>query len=126
MMVDSREALESLRQPEAEPFTMAHFDHAPAEDEPVDEPAARRRARLGLVLFSVYFVLYVGFMLLNVFDPAFMERTPFAGVNLAILYGFGLIGAALVLALLYAWLCRPVPGLSQDQQGRAGQQGNGA
>ena len=29
-----------------------------------------------------------------------------AGVNLAILYGFGLIIAALVLALLYGWLCK--------------------
>jgi hypothetical protein len=28
------------------------------------------------------------------------------GVNLAIWYGFGLIGGALVLALIYAWLCR--------------------
>ena len=35
-----------------------------------------------------------------------MEWTPVAGINLAILYGFGLIVAALVLALLYGWLCR--------------------
>ena len=34
-----------------------------------------------------------------------MEVTPFAGVNLAILYGFALILAALVFALLYGWLC---------------------
>ena len=85
---------------------MAHFDKAPAEAEPVDERGARRRARLGLVLFAVYFVLYVGFVLLNAFSPDVMEMTPVAGVNLAILYGFFLIAAALVLALVYAWLCR--------------------
>ena len=85
---------------------MAHFDQPPAEAEPVDERGARRRARLGLVLFAVYFVLYVGFVLLNAFSPDVMEMTPFAGVNLAILYGFVLIAAALVLALVYAWLCR--------------------
>jgi uncharacterized membrane protein (DUF485 family) len=45
-------------------------------------------------------------MLINVFDPRLMETTPFAGVNLAIVYGFGLIIAALLLALVYAWLCR--------------------
>lgn len=95
---------------------MAHFDHAAADEEPVDEPAAGRRARLGLVLFAVYFILYVGFMLLNVFDPSFMEKTPLAGVNLAILYGFGLIGAALLLALVYAWLCRPASGAQHGQQ----------
>lgn len=100
---------------------MAHFDHAPvgagqAEAKPVDEPAACRRARLGLVLFAIYFVLYGGFMLLNVFGPSCMETTPFAGVNLAILYGLGLIAAALILALVYAWLCRQPAGVQHAGQ----------
>ena len=86
---------------------MSHFDHAPAEQERVDEREVRRRARHGLILFAIYFVLYGGFVLLNVFFPKLMETTPVAGVNLAILYGLGLIAAALALALVYAWLCRP-------------------
>ena len=89
---------------------MSHFDHARAEDEPVDEHEVSRRARHGLILFAIYFVLYGGFMVLNVFFPKLMETTPVAGVNLAILYGFGLIAAALILALVYAWLCRPPNG----------------
>ncbi len=64
-----------------------------------------RNARIGMVLFAVYLVLYGGFVLLNTFDPQMMEATPFAGINLAILYGFGLIIAALVMALLYGVLC---------------------
>jgi len=35
-----------------------------------------------------------------------MASAPFGGANLAVLSGFGLIGAALVLALLYWWVCR--------------------
>ena len=35
-----------------------------------------------------------------------MASAPFGGANLAVLSGFGLIGAALALALLYWWLCR--------------------
>ena len=66
---------------------------------------ATRNARFGLVLFAVYLLLYGGFVLLNAFDPQAMEATPLAGINLAILYGFGLIAAALVLALLYGWRC---------------------
>ncbi len=66
----------------------------------------RRNARYGFWLFLVYLVLYAGFVLLAAFSPQTMERTPFAGVNLAIWYGFGLIVAALVLALVYGWLCR--------------------
>ena len=64
-----------------------------------------KNARLGMQLFCVYLVLYGGFVLLNTFSPTTMELTPLAGINLAILYGFGLIVAALVLALIYGALC---------------------
>ncbi|MEZ6126201.1 MAG: DUF485 domain-containing protein [Planctomycetaceae bacterium] len=64
-----------------------------------------KNARIGLVLFVIYLLLYGGFVLLNCFAPQQMETTPFAGLNLAILYGFLLIIAALVLALIYGALC---------------------
>ena len=57
--------------------------------------------RLGLVLFVFYLLLYGGFVLLNTFSPDTMEATPIAGVNVAILYGFGLIISAFVLSLVY-------------------------
>ena len=65
-----------------------------------------RNARTGMVLFVVYLVLYGGFVLLNAFSADTMESTPIPGVNLAILYGFGLIVTAFLLALLYGFLCR--------------------
>ena len=65
-----------------------------------------RNARLGLVLFAVYLVLYGGFVLINAFAPDMMDVTPIAGINLAILYGFGLIVAALGLAAVYGYACR--------------------
>ncbi len=68
-----------------------------------------RNARVGFVLFVVYLLLYGGFVFLNAFAADVMEWTPIAGVNLAILYGFGLIIAALLLALLYGFLCRERP-----------------
>ena len=67
---------------------------------------ANRNARIGLILFVVYLAFYAGFVLLAAFSPATMSRTPWAGVNLAIWYGFALIAAALILALVYGWLCR--------------------
>jgi uncharacterized membrane protein (DUF485 family) len=85
------------------------------------EAAMTRNARVGLVLFCVYLVLYGGFVGLNAFSPATMEETPIAGVNLAILYGFGLIVAALLLALLYGFLCRnEVPGDAHVPTSRSG------
>jgi uncharacterized membrane protein (DUF485 family) len=61
-------------------------------------------SRIGLLFFLIYLLLYGGFVLLNAFSPATMEATPLAGVNLAVLYGLGLIVAACLLALLYGLL----------------------
>jgi uncharacterized membrane protein (DUF485 family) len=65
-----------------------------------------RNSRIGLTLFVVYLALYGGFVFLNAFAPATMEATPWVGINVAILYGCGLIVAAVALALLYGMLCR--------------------
>jgi uncharacterized membrane protein (DUF485 family) len=65
-----------------------------------------RNARIGLILFFIYLALYAGFVGLAAFAPQVMEKRPLAGVNLAIWYGFALIFAAFVLALVYGWLCR--------------------
>ena len=69
-----------------------------------------RNTRIGLVLFLLYLLLYGGFMLLNTFSPKTMEATPWAGINVAILYGISLIVAAFVLALVYGKLCGPSEG----------------
>ena len=73
-------------------MTDPHPDHDPVQ--------ITRNARNGLLLFGVYVVLYLGFMLLNAFSPERMQKPVLAGVNLAIVYGVGLIVAALVLALV--------------------------
>lgn len=60
-------------------------------------------ASLRLGLFALYFVLYLGFMVLTAFGLDIMALTPFGGVNVAILYGLLLIVSALVVALFYMW-----------------------
>ena len=71
-----------------------------------DSETPSPHTRYALILFAIYVALYAGFMALNAFAPHLMQRAPFGGVNLAILYGLGLIVAAVVLALLYTLLCR--------------------
>jgi uncharacterized membrane protein (DUF485 family) len=77
-----------------------------------------RNSRNGLILFAVYLLFYGGFVFINAFDPASMERTPIAGLNLAVLYGFGLIIGAVVLSAIYGVLCGDASGHSSgsDQQ----------
>ena len=57
--------------------------------------------RFGLILFAIYLTIYAGFVLINAIAPSLMESTPVAGLNLAILYGFGLIITAFVLSIFY-------------------------
>jgi len=84
---------------------MADFDHAPATQPPENVATSTRNARVGLWLFAVYLVFYGAFVGLTAFAPGAME-TILAGITLAIWYGFALIAVALVLALVYGWLCR--------------------
>jgi uncharacterized membrane protein (DUF485 family) len=86
---------------------MAGLDHGPAYPKEIEDPKiAARTARYGMVLFLIYLAFYGGFVGLNAFSPIQMESTPALGLNLAILYGFALIIAAMVLSLVYTWQCR--------------------
>jgi uncharacterized membrane protein (DUF485 family) len=80
----------------------------------------KHNARLGLRLFAVYSFFYGAFVLLAAFRPQSMEATPLAGVNLAIWFGFGLIVAAIVLALIYGWACRATGDVGHDPSGGGG------
>ena len=85
----------------SEPAQPVHDDH--------HAPTVSRNARVGLALFFVYLALYGGFIWLSAFHPVTMARPVLAGVNLAVVYGLGLIGAAFALAIVYMALCRAEP-----------------
>ncbi len=85
---------------------MPAFENHSNYQEPHDPQSAARNARYGAVLFLAYLLLYGGFVALNAFDPDAMDTVVLAGVNLALIYGLGLILSAVVLALVYGWLCR--------------------
>ena len=74
----------------------------------------RYNAKLGIQLFAAYLVLYLGFVLINAFKADLMDVKVVSGLNLAIVYGFGLIVAALILALVYGALCRPEESSSDE------------
>ena len=74
-------------------------------------------ARIGLWMFGLYLVFYGGFVLVNAFAPDAMESPAVAGLNLAVSWGFGLILAAVVLALAYGFLCRA--NAAEDVEGKS-------
>lgn len=74
-----------------------------------DTPAEAYNRRLGLWLFLFYTLFYAAFVGIVVYDYTIMGKPVFAGLNLAIVYGLGLIFAAMVLAVVYMLLCKPDP-----------------
>jgi uncharacterized membrane protein (DUF485 family) len=87
---------------------MPLHDHA-TPDEPPDLTCERHNARLGLVLFAVYLTAYGTFVGISAFAPWVMDLTV-GRLNVAVVYGLGLIGGAVLLALVYAVLCRTPAG----------------
>ena len=70
------------------------------------DPASGYKTRLGVVMFFIYCVVYLGFILINVMtEGEAMQIILFKGLNLAVVYGVGLIVLALVMALIYNHLC---------------------
>ena len=66
--------------------------------------AAKRK--MGVYMFIAYAIIYAGFVVINIWKPLLMEKIIFSGLNLAVIYGFGLIIIALILALIYNHLCQ--------------------
>ncbi len=71
-----------------------------------DAAVIAHNTRRGVILFIVYVLFYGGFMALSAFWPEVMSRPFLRGANLAVVYGFALIVAALVLAMVYMKVCR--------------------
>jgi uncharacterized membrane protein (DUF485 family) len=66
--------------------------------------ASGYKTRIGIWMFTLYTLIYAGFITINTVKPTLMEVT-FGGLNLAMIYGIGLIVFAFILALIYNNLC---------------------
>ncbi|MDP2359176.1 MAG: DUF485 domain-containing protein [bacterium] len=90
--------------------------HEPAASSGPD-PGSSYKARLGIWMFFFYAAIYAGFVAINLASPGAMETTVLAGMNLATVYGIGLIVFALLLALVYDRLCSVRERLLADKEG---------
>lgn len=78
--------------------------HGPAAKLETDH-AAKKKAKIGVMLFFVYLLVYTIFVIIGLFSPELMEIQVFGKQNLAIVYGFGLIAFAVVLGFIYNMIC---------------------
>jgi len=66
--------------------------------------AAKYKTRLGVIMFVIYTIVYATFVILNTTKPKLMGMIVM-GQTSAVIWGFGLIIFALVLAMIYNYLC---------------------
>lgn len=79
--------------------------HQNVVTEPEVDNASGKKARLGIIFFFIYFFFYAGFVAIGVLNYELLAVEVFKGINLAIFYGMGLIIFAVLLGVLYNFLC---------------------
>ncbi len=70
-----------------------------------EDKASKKKASLGVKLFFVYLILYASFTYISITYPSWMGVKIVFGLNLAIVYGFGLIIVAIVMGWIYHLIC---------------------
>lgn len=73
--------------------------------EPETDNASEKKASLGIKFFFLYLFFYAGFVAIGVLNYELLAVEVFKGINLAVFYGIGLIVFAVLLGILYNYLC---------------------
>lgn len=77
--------------------------HGPAVKLGKDNASAYK-TRLGIWCFFAYTLVYFSFVAINAIKPSFMQKVVL-GQTVAVIYGFGLIILAFVMAMVYNRFC---------------------
>jgi uncharacterized membrane protein (DUF485 family) len=78
--------------------------HEPAVEIGADY-ASKKKTRLGIILFTVYASIYGLFVLLGLFYTDLLGLKAVGNVNLAVVYGIGLILLAAIMGFIYSLIC---------------------
>lgn len=93
--------------------------HGPATDWGQDN-AAQYKTKVGLILFFVYCLIYSGFVCINTLNPSLMGIKVIFGLNLACVYGFGLIVLAIIMGTIYNAMCTKAEDMLNSKKGEQG------
>lgn len=69
------------------------------------DKASGKKSKLGVWLFVIYTIIYAGFVAIGVSDYELFKIKIFGGQNLAVVYGFGLIILAILMGVVYNFIC---------------------
>ncbi len=91
------------------------MDHGPAVVLGEDH-AIKKKTKLGVILFFIYFIVYAAFVAIGVVNYELMGKIVLGDQNLAVVYGFGLIIFAILLGLYYNWQCTKYENLMNKEE----------
>jgi uncharacterized membrane protein (DUF485 family) len=78
--------------------------HGPAVELGKDN-SIPKKTKLGVILCIIYSAIYAGFVFIGTIYPEFMGATVIGNLNVAYVYGMGLIILAVVMGLAYNHFC---------------------
>lgn len=78
------------------------------------ESYEKHKIKIGIRMTLLYSLIYAGYMILSVFRPVWMESRAILGLNLAVVYGMGLILLAIVFAIVYNQLCKQPSSIEKE------------
>ena len=78
--------------------------HGPAVELGKDN-SIPKKTKLGVILCIIYLTVYTGFVLIGLLSPRTLGLEALGGLNLAFVYGMGLIILAAVMGLIYNYFC---------------------
>jgi uncharacterized membrane protein (DUF485 family) len=78
--------------------------HEPAVEIGRDSSISKK-TRLGVIMFFIYMTTYAGFVCIGMMFPRVLGVRFIFGQNLAVTYGIGLILLAVIMGLVYNFLC---------------------
>jgi uncharacterized membrane protein (DUF485 family) len=91
--------------------------HEPSVELGVDY-ASKKKTRLGIILFFIYAAIYAAFVFIGLVYTELLGVHAIGKINLAIVYGMGLIILAGVMGFIYSWVCTR---MEDDMERRAKQ-----
>jgi uncharacterized membrane protein (DUF485 family) len=77
--------------------------HGPSAEWQAEKSQAYK-TKLGIIMFVIYTPIYLAFILISVISPSFMSKDV-GGLNVAVVYGFGIIVLAIIQAVIYNNIC---------------------
>ncbi len=91
------------------------MDHGSNQHQVEDPAVIAWNQRLGLKLFAIYAAVYFLYIVICVAWVELLDATWVLGIPNSVVFGFGLILLALVIALVYGILCRSSNSGSQSE-----------